>query len=535
MFLAVFLPLLGCGEPHHGVRIERAEAIINLGADPRSLDPSRATDVASARALLFLTRGLTILDRNGHPQPELAESWQIRPDRLTYVFNLRHAKWSNGLPVQASDFVHAWTRRMLDPAFGAEYAYHLFYIKGAEAYYKNPERGVQSVGVEALGPRRLKVTLEHPTPFFLHLVAHHSYFPVCRSLDRQNPSWPEHASSYVGCGPFLLKQYIPDHQLTVEKNPTYWNAERVRMERVVLRMIPRATTALIAMRNGEIDATANVPRAEMPLLRDDPMLRYSPQYATYYLNLNTRKPPLDDPRVRRALALAIDRRAIVDHLTRAGEQPAFMLTPPQLYDHPPAPAFPDAAFDAARGLLAEAGHPGGKGLRRLKYIYNTDEGHRQIAQVLQETWRKQLGIHISIENQEFKVTINNRRLGNFDLARAGWVADFPDPINFLEIFDSDSNNNDSHWTDPHYDDLLAQARAQSDPARREDLLRRAEQRLIDQMVIVPIYFYTAPYLVSPRLKGFDLNPVGMFDPARLAWSTPSESGAPRPSAPASAE
>jgi oligopeptide transport system substrate-binding protein len=284
-------------------------------------------------------------------------------------------------------------------------------------------------------------------------------------------------------------------------------------------MIELESTERIAFEDGELDGTANVPRPDLAGLRGRPELRFSPQYATYFLNLNCPRRPLDDPRVRRALALAIDRQAIVKSVVLGGEKPAFNLTPPELYQTPPPPAFADARYEQARRLLTEAGYPQGRGFPKLRYIYNTLETHRQIAQVLQETWRRELGIDISIENQEFKVVINNRHEGNFDIARNGWVADFADPINFLEIFDSKSDNNDSHWLDPRYDALLAACRAESDPRKREGLLRQAEAYLMAQMPLIPLYYQTTPYLVAPELTGYVLNPMDAFDPAEIAWKT----------------
>ena len=481
LLIAAGLAATACQGESRQQRIDQGEVVLNLGADPRTLDPSLATDVASTRAILAFQRGLTVLDDQGLPHPELAESWTISPDGLTYDFKLRPAKWSNGQPVTASDFVYAWTRRMLNPAFAAEYAYQLFYLRGAKSYYENPSLSAQSVGVQAVAPDHLRVELTSPTPFFLTLAAHPSYFPICQATDQANPDWAKRPETYVGCGPFLLDSFQPGFEIVAIKNPGYWNATHVAIKRLTLRIIEKESTALIAFENGEIDGSDSVPRPELDALRKEPYLRFSPQYATYYLYLNCQHPPLNDARVRRALGLAVDRKAIVTSVTRAGEQPAFSMVPPALF--------------------------------------NTNEAHAQIAQVLQETWRRELGIGIEILNQEFKVTIDMRREGRFDIARAGWVADFADPINFLETLDSKSENNDSHWADAHYDRLREEARRETDPVRREAILRQADLYLVQQMPIIPIYYYTNPYLADPRLEGYSLNPMGMFDPARLAWKT----------------
>jgi oligopeptide transport system substrate-binding protein len=507
----------GCRGEQRPTRIARRAAIVNIGATPRTLDPSKATDTSSAMAILSLTRGLTSLDADGNAQPELAESWTVSSDGGAYVFNLRPAQWSNGDPVTADDFVYTWTRRVLNPEFAAEYAYQLFWIAGAREFYEDPSRGPESVGVRALAPDRLEVRWAHPAPFYLQLVAHHAYFPVHRKVDEANPDWALKAETYVGCGPYNLRRYRSGYEMTLDKNPLYWNASLVRLDHLTLRMIEKESTAYIAFENGELDGTITIPRQDIDVLRGRPELRFSPQYATYFVYVNCDMEPFRDPRVRRALGLAIDRQQIVDKVLRAGESPALGLVPPKLYRSAPPAFFPDARFDEARRLLDAAGHPGGQGLPPLRYLYNTMEAHAQIAQVLQETWRRELGIRIAVENQEFKVQLDNLHIGNFDLGRGGWVADFADPINFLEIFDSKSENNSSRFKDAQYDALLDACRAESDPDRRDALLRRAESYLMERMPVIPIYIYNQPYLCAQRLKGYWLNAVGMFDAAGIHW------------------
>jgi len=507
----------GCQGDPRAERIKERAVALNIGSDPRSLDPSLLTDQPSFQAAMCFTRGLTFLDAKGNPQPELAESWTVSPDGRTWDFKLRPARWSDGEPVTADDFVYTWTRRVLSPKFGCEYAYQMFYVKGAREFYQKPELGAGSVGVRALAPDRLRVTLAGPTPFFLALLAHNTYYPVCRKTDEASPDWAKRAETYVGCGPFVMKKYTPGFEIVGEKNPRYWNAAHVAMRRLTLRMIEQESTERIAFENGELDSTHSIPSADLDALKATPEYHSTPINATYYLALNCRRPIFRDLRVRRALALAIDRKAIVERVVRGGQTPAFGLVPPDLYQAPAAPAFADAQYGQARRLLAEAGYPGGKGFPKLLYIYNTLEGHRQIAQVLQEAWRRELGIEIEIQNQEFKVLIDNRRQGNFDIARDAWGADFADPINFLELLDSKSDNNDAHWLDPHFDALLAAARAEADLARRQGRLHDAERYLLGQMPILPIYYQTRPYLVAPRLAGAVRNPMDFLDPAALSW------------------
>lgn len=518
LILTVAALLGACQGDPRNERMRTKEAVINVGSDPRSLDPSLASDVVSARAIMCFTRGLFVLDDKGFPHPELAASFTASPDGLVYDIKLRPARWSSGEPVTAEDFVYTWTRRMLDPKFGAEYAYQVFnYVKGAAEYFENQALGPQSVGVEAVAPDHLRVTLKAPTPFFPSLLAHHSYYPVSKKADQANPDWAKKPETFVGCGPFIITKYTPGYELTGRKNPTYWNAKAVGLEKITLRMIEQESTERGAFESGELDGTQLAPRVDIPGLRGSPELKISPLYGTYFLNFNCKRPIFKDPRVRRALALAIDRAAIVKNVTRADERAAFTLTPPELYKQPLQPSFKDAQFDEARRLLAEAGYPGGKGFPRLQYIYNTLESHQQIAQVAQEMWARELGIHIDVQNQEFKVLINNRRAGNFDIARNGWAADFADPINFLELFGSKSENNDSHFEDPKFDALIDAARREADQTKREGLLRDAERYWVEQMPAIPLYFQCNPYFCAPELEGYTLNPMDLFDVTTIRW------------------
>lgn len=519
-FALVFMAL-GCGPNETktaGERIANREAVFNLGAAPRALDPALGTDTASAEAMMAFLRGLTIIDAGGRAQPDMAESWTVSPDGRTYVFKLRQTEWSNGDPVTADDFVYAWIHRVLNPAVASEYAYQLYnYIDGARAYYEDASLGADSVGVRALAPDSLEVRLANPTPYFPALVAHQIFFPVNPRVVRADPNWSASAQSYCGCGPFTLTERRAGDRLIGKKNPGYWNAANVGLDRIVYRMIEKESTELAAYETGEIDVTHNAPTEEIMELRQRGDCHHQDLLATYYLELNVSHKPLDDPRVRRALAMAIDRRAIAERVMMGGQKPAVCLTPPSLYNQNPEPYYKDADYAQARRLLAEAGYPGGEGFPRLRYLYNTMEGHRKIAQVIQQSWKKELGIDISVENQEFKVVLDNKAAGDFDIARAGWTADFPDAITFLGTFTSDSDNNNTRWGDPGFDAMMMRARAETDPARREAILLEAEKRLGEAMPVIPIYHYTVTYLVNPKLENYRRNFMDMPDLAKVRW------------------
>lgn len=503
-------------------RIAAGEAIVNTGGDPRSLDPNLATDTMSMHAITQFVRGLTSLGNDGTIHPEIAERWEISADGRTYDFFLRDARWDDGEPVLASDFVFAWLDRMLDPKFEAEYAYMLFHIEGAEAYYTAKENRAElraAVGVEAVDARRLRVRLVNAAPFFLELVAHQSHFAVPEKHVRANPKWSMKAETYVGNGPFKMTEYVSGDRIVGVKGPSYWNAGTVSLNRIELRFIEEESTARLAFEAGDLDAITLAPRSDLEALKKTPWLKFAPLVGTYFLNFNMQSPTFRDPRVRRALALAIDRQSIIEHVTQCGERPALSLVPPELYGGEARPSLRDNDVAEAKRLMAEAGFPDGKGFPKLVYIYNTLEVHKSVAQVVQENWRLNLGVEMIASNQEFKTLIEKRRAADFDIARNGWIADYADPINFLELFLSDSGNNDSHWKDPEFDSLVEAARVESDPAKRLELLHRAEDRFMSELPVVPLYFYSNPYLVAEELEGFVINRRDEFDAGAMSWKT----------------
>lgn len=497
---------------------DRKFASINIGAAFKTLDPSLASDTASTAMILPFLRGLMIVDSNDQVQPELAESWTISDDGLVYTIQLREAYWTNGEPVTADDFVYAWTQRVLNPEVPCLYSYQLYnYVAGAREFYDDPSLGADSVGVHALAPDVLEITLKAPAPFFLELLAHHTFYPVCRSVVSENSNWSTSAETYVGNGPFIIEEIRSGDRIIGKRNPNYWNAENVALERLELRMIEKESTALIAYETGEVHGTKSIPQDEADSLRGRPDLQIRDILATYYLELNTEHSPINDVRVRRALAMAIDRNAICSLVLKMGQTPALFLSPQTLYDSPLDPVFPDADIEGARQLLAEAGYPGGEGFPELLYLYNTMDGHRKIAQVLQASWKQALGIDIRIENQEFKVVIDRREQGQYDIARAGWVADYSDPLNFLEMMTSDSENNHTRWGTQEYNALVNDIRATVDPTQRMTLLIKADRMLMEALPIIPLYYYTQSYMAHPHLKGYRLNHQGNFDAAALRW------------------
>ncbi|MBI1785052.1 peptide ABC transporter substrate-binding protein, partial [Candidatus Sumerlaeota bacterium] len=351
----LFLLFAGCRADQRAARKAAGEVIVNCGGNVKTLDPGKITDVTSGRGMLPFLRGLTILDGKGTPHPELAESWTVSPDGKTYDFKLRATKWTNGEPVTAGDYAYAWLDRNLNPKFNSEYAYMLFYVEGAKDFYEGKITDRSKVGIEVVAPDRLRVRLAAPAPFFPQLVAHQSYYPVCKSVDQANPDWALRAETYVGNGPFRMTVFTPGDKLVGIRQEGYWNAASVAMKQIAFRFIDEESTERIAFENREIDASYTAPRADLEQLAATGALRQDPLVGTYFINFNMRLPIFSDVRVRRALTLAVDRAAITKNVSRAGEKPAMSLVPPELYGGEAKPYFADAQFVEAKKLPAEAG------------------------------------------------------------------------------------------------------------------------------------------------------------------------------------
>lgn len=363
----------------------------------------------------------------------------------------------------------------------------------------------RTVGVRAEGARRLVVTLNHRTPFFPDLLAFYPLYPVHRGCVEKfgSPAWtkPEHI---VTNGPFLLKFRRIRDRIRLVKNPRYWDADRVALQVVDALAIRSETTALNMYLDGQLDwVPSYVPTAALPrLVRDyaDQFYR-APMLTTYFYRVNVTRPELSDKRVRQALHLAIDKQAICERITQAGEVPAATLVPPGLPGYVPPPGRP---FDPAeaRRLLAEAGYPGGRGLPPIEILYNDLDAHRTIAEAIQQMWREHLGITVTLRGLEWGVYLDATHKLDYAVARAGWVADYPDPNTFLDMFMTGNENNQTGWGNPRYDALIREAAEEADPQRRMTLFAAAEAILLDEAPILPIYFYVSKNLVHPRVRGF---------------------------------
>jgi oligopeptide transport system substrate-binding protein len=516
----VFL-LGGCrrGETPADRAMREGILLLGNGTEPEDLDPHITTGMPEYRITAALFEGLTsYAAKDLAIEGGVAARWEISDDGLVYTFHLRpEARWSNGDPVTAHDFAYGW-RRVLSPALGNRYTYLYDPVRGATAFHAG-QIPWEDVGIKALDDHTFRVGLDHPVPYLLGLLTHNTFYPVHRAtierhgrMDQRGTPWTQ-PGNLVSNGPFQLHHWRNASLIEVRPNPHYWDRGAVKLNAIRVFPIESADTEERAFRNGQLHATNTIPRHLLPRLRERqaPELRLAPFLGVYYYEFNATRPPLDDPRVRRALSLAIDRTLLVERVTRGNEEPAYSFLHPGTLGGRPAPRF-QADIDEARRLLAEAGFPGGEGFPRLDILYNTLESHRILAEALQQMWRVNLGINLRLTNQEWQVYLRNRRAGQFDIARAGWVASYHDGTVFTNLMMSDSGNNNSGWSDPAYDAVAMQVRRETDPERRLALFHQLGAMLNEAMPVMPLYYYTSANLVDPRVRGWydtllDIHPL----------------------------
>ena len=490
----------------------RTTQTINIGNgdELKDLDPHLVTGVPEFHVLMNIFEGLVSkAPRTLQPVPGVAESWTISPDGKTYTFKLRpDAKWSNGDPVTADDFVYSWTR-LLTPATAAEYAYQAFYIKNGKAFNSGTLKDASQLGVKAKDPHTLVVELENPTPFFLSLLAHHSLFPVHRaSIEKYGTNWTR-PGNLVSNGPYILTAWEMNKVITLKRNPNYWDKDHVTIETANFYPVQDLNTEEKMFRSGELDITNEVPLEKLPYWQADKSGAYqqAPYLGTYFYWMNVTKPPLNNKMVRQAIALAIDREKIVKYVTRGGQLPGTVLTPPGTGGYTPTPRLPadSSQIAKARELLAKAGYPDGKGLPPIELLYNTNTAHKKIAETIQEMLKENLGVNIELFNQEWKVYTDSLKTKSYQLARYGWIGDYNDPNTFLDMFTTGNGNNFGGYSNPKYDALIDAAAKERDAKKRLQIFGQAEDVLLDDLPVLPIYIYTRVYLKNPIVQGWDSN------------------------------
>jgi oligopeptide transport system substrate-binding protein len=508
--------LIGTATYAQGVKLAKSQVLrFSNGSEPRELDPAKATGEIESNIIMNIFEGLTSLDPVSlRPIPATAESWQVSPDGKTYTFKLRkNIKWSDGKPVTAGDFVYAW-QRALDPKTAAEYAYILYYIKNGEPFNQGKLKDAKKLGIAAKDPQTLVVTLENPTPYFPSLTAFYTYMPVPEHVVQKAKNSSEWASekTLVGNGPFKLTEWKLNKHIKVVKNDHYWDAAGVTLQEAFFYPIENQVTEERMFMAGELDLTNNVLNAKIPLykkqIKSNPNafhpFKSGPMLGSGYFRFNVTAAPLNDKRVRKALALTVDRTMIAEKVLGAGEIPAQAFTPPGTAGYTAKPVLNTTVkpqdIAAAKKLLAEAGYPDGKGLPKIELLYNTSENHKKLVTAMQQMWKKNLGVEIGLVNEEWKVYLNSTQKMNYQIGRAGWTGDYNDPNTFLDMFVTDGGNNNTGWSSKEYDNLIKQATLTQDQNKRFEIFQKAESILLEDLPILPLYVYVNKNLASEKLK-----------------------------------
>lgn len=529
----------------------------NNSNEPGSLDPALAQGTHESWILDHTFEGLMKIDKDLKVVPGMAEKYEVSDDNLTYTFTLRDGiKWSNGDPITAHDFEFAW-KRALDPNLASEYSHQLYYIKGGEAYNNTKSPGLEypddngnkvvetydpselegldvegkdeeainemvyekrleaareEVAVKALDDKTLEVTLEAPTAYFLELTAFYTLYPVNKNVVESNPDWAKNASTHVSNGPFTLTEWEHSATIKIRKNDNYYDKDSIKIDGVNFDIISDENTAWQKYEGGDYDFLTPLPQAVVPQMKeaDNPELVIGAEVGTYYYNLNSKIKPFNNVKVRKGLAMTLDRQTIVDKIAQGGQIAAEGVVPFGMKDDKGNEYRDDVGnlveYNVEEGKklfeegLAEEGMKP-EDFKNFVLLYNTQEAHKKIAQAAQEMWRMNLGIEIQLENVDFQVKLDREKAGDYDISRAGWIGDYMDPITFIELWETNSSFNDAKYSNPEYDKLVAIAKSSSDPKERFDAMKKAEKMIMADMPVIPVYFYTQPYAQKPYLTG----------------------------------
>ena len=492
----------------------------NIGADPKTIDPvlNGASDGGNVINQTF--EGLT-REKSGTIYPGIAKDWAVSEDGLTVTFNLRESNWSDGSPLTANDFVYSWKRGM-DPATASEYSWIWEYTNIVGAFDAVNGASLDEVGVKAVDDYTLEIMLDTPTDYIVSLLSFYHFLPTKQSAVEAGAygAWAKDSTKAVSNGPFILTDYKIGSGLSLVKNPEYWNAAEVKLDRIEGKFIDEQATAFTAYQSGDLDFLPSVPPAEISsLIAEDPNFHVFPLLGTYYYNINMDLELYKDPLVRRAMNLAIDRELIVETMA-SGQVPATGFVPPGFLDHEGKDFFEvsgmyglatDASkVEEAQKLLAEAGYPNGEGFPEFTIMYNTSEGHQLAAELVQEMLKTNLGMKVKLENQEWAVFQDTRKAGDFEISRGGWLTDFMDPMGMLAIFTTENAYNDPNFSNARYDELLSTA-AKTIGKEHFEALYEAQDILMAELPIITVYHYTEVMLVNPKLQGWDRSVLGTID------------------------
>ncbi len=491
--------------------------VFALQNEPDGLDPSITSNSFASPILLNTFEGLVTYDESNSIVGAMAESWDISDDGLVYTFKLRDGlMWSDGTALTANDFVYTYLR-VLDPATGAQYSGMLTdYIVGAAEYYAG-EADADAVGVKALDDSTLEITLMQPTAYYIGILAMWVYSPVNQAtVEANGEQWTLSADTYVSNGPFKMAEINFGKGYLLVKNENYWDAANVKLDSVEFRFIPDPSTALIAVEQGDVNGSMTVPAADLPTLKaTSDALQIIPSYGTTYYEINTTKAPFDDVKVRMALAMAIDRTALIENVLQSTDEPAYsMIAPGYSVD---GVAYeegrsnyglaPTAQVEEAQAMLAEAGYPNGEGFPTLELSYYTSESVKPVVEAMQQMWEENLNIDVEVTTEEWAVYYEGVQALDYDVAAMGWGADYMHPMTFFPIRESDAIYNNSGYSNPDYDALVEKAKLETDPMKAMELLRQAEDILMADMPLIPLYYRSSPKLMASNVAGWYITPL----------------------------
>lgn len=501
--------LSGCSTKSESSNEPAKEKVLvwNNGPEPSTMDPGLNAGTDAAAVILHMYEGL-LREINNKMEPAMATSYDVSEDGLNYVFHLRDAKWSDGKPVTAKDFEYAWSRA-LDPEVASPFSW-IFEAGGIKSF-------------KAIDDKTFEVNLAAPAPYFLGLLSGSTFMPLREDkINYLDGGWALDPSKVVTNGAFTMESYTAGDKIVLKKNPEYWQKDDVKIDRIDILMIVDSVTALTAFESKEVDALLEVPPAEIPrLLASSSDFKTFPANGSYFLAFNSNKKPFDDIRVRKALTLAIDRKAIVNDVTKGGEDPAHSLIPGVIYDAD-GKRFNEVSgdygipmdlskLDEAKKLLADAGYPNGEGFPVVEYLYNTSDLHKAIAETLQQMWKTNLGIDVKLVNMESAVFHQTRVAHNFDICRGGWFGDYNDPLTYLDMFLPDNMPNYAGWSNDEYAQLISEAKLLTGKARF-DKFYEAEKIFMESFTYAPVFYYVNKTMVNnEKVKNWEMTTTGVYN------------------------
>jgi oligopeptide transport system substrate-binding protein len=496
---------------------------VSLGAEPATMDPAlnQAADVTTILQHLF--EGLTRYSPEKKMVNGQAKDIKISSDRKVYTITLRDdIKWSDGKPVTAGDFVYAW-QRTVDPKTASQYAYIFDPLLNANEIMTG-KKDKSTLGVKAVGDKTLEVTLKNPCAYFEELLSFTAFYPVRKDIVENNPKWTQDPKTYISNGAFTLKNWSHKESITMEKNPNYYEKDKVTLDSLKFVLLEDDGSRLAAYQNGEISFAYAIPVEEIEAWKEKPDFNQVSELSTNFIDFNVKKKPFDDVRVRKAFNLAIDRNYLVTKVTKQNQVTAGAFVPIGVTDVDSTKQFRDVGGDffspkaedyeknvaEAKKLLAEAGYPDGKGFPSVEYATNSASSNQAVAEALQNMWKTALGINCTISQQEWAVFIDARNKGNYQIARDGFGCDFTDAVSMLDLFVTGGGNNSPKYSNPEYDKLIAQIKSTDDNKVRMPLLHKAEEILMRDMPIAPLFYRVRAFLMNSNIKGYYNSPLG-FD------------------------